>query len=985
VNNKDINLLNVIEDQMKILFTQRINFVVKRSLRLIITASLVFTTLLAWSEPADMYVGINQSPASDKTVELPNDFKLNLIKYNKEDYLLAYNVFIMNGSVNLAFEVASAAVKQRPKSIFWRKKLAQAALWSGHSEVALEQWMYFINNNITPDLYVANALKLSAQLYDYDTQAALIHRQLLKAPEDTQLLLKYSIALQNQGYPKDALRFLKRIPNAENNPAFLEQFDNVAKGLDNPSLQRYYLEQWRKIDGKNLKPAMELAELLYSQGDIAGAYKIYNSMANLPGNKIAFWRSYAAISLLTGQSQSAIDAYKQLLQKDALDSSSLLQMIRLEEESGQKESAYRFAKTAYQQDKNPLLIPVILSLGEQLLKWQEMRSFLAELPQEEIDKLEAKPEFAIMFINMKVQLGLKAEARRSWLWVFERWPNLTIVQRAYLWFLMDTNELKQLDYTLYRWRGILQSKPDLWFEYAAGLTNIGQYSRSLNVMLRHRKEINVNYSYLVSFANLLAHNNLPYEAYYAGKKAYYLLRKEINEQSGRLSLTQHLFLTELLQEFGPAPLIYNLVLNLSGKLFKDPNVDNQIMAWALSSQSYSLASYIASIHTLYQRHTPPLMTLTLALVYNDRYAMADMLFHYPKILPHRDRVTAAVRTGNLKLAEEYAYIGLKEHPKDYEMYKLFEDTMLPRSDKFTLIGEMYGIANAQGPFARASARIFVTPSIAVMPYGTLWFPRIIDKNIIAYAPNVNEKTGVAVRKYIHRGWLQGNIGQRAGFKDFLMAKLGWHRVLTPKTNMTLSLGYHDIATETDRLLLGGLQNQLSLLLQTTINSYNMVDTRIQLKQFYGQEETFLGTGQDIQVRWQKKFYLDYPDWNINFYGTWAEYQNSNNPISGQLQRFIPPGDPIDTQFFMPIGYKEGGMTFGVGQQYKTSYTHKWRPFFEAGLLYSDPFGLGQIAMGGIGGSVFGRDHLALYGEYTFNQQQAQQRNYTIGIRYDNYF
>ena len=88
---------------------------------------------------------------------------------------------------------------------------------------------------------------------------------------------------------------------------------------------------------------------------------------------------------------------------------------------------------------------------------------------------------------------------------------------------------------------------------------------------------------------------------------------------------------------------------------------------------------------------------------------------------------------------------------------------------------------------------------------------------------------------------------------------------------------------------------------------------------------------------------------------------------------------------MPVNYTEGAITFGVGQQYRDSYTHSWKPFAEVGALYSIPFGLGPMAEGGIRGGVLGRDHLTIYARYSRNQQQVAQQNYTVGIRYDNNF
>jgi hypothetical protein len=281
--------------------------------------------------------------------------------------------------------------------------------------------------------------------------------------------------------------------------------------------------------------------------------------------------------------------------------------------------------------------------------------------------------------------------------------------------------------------------------------------------------------------------------------------------------------------------------------------------------------------------------------------------------------------------------------------------------------------------------MFVTPSISVTPFNIIWFPHILDYNQIAYTPRVDETAGVAVRKYIEKGWVQGSLGERSTFENNVVAKLKWEHQLTSKTVTRYSLNYHKRADETDILLIAGMENEAIARFETKFDEHNTYDGSFRAMQFLGQDRSYLGTGEEVSLHWQNKFYLEYPDWNINFYGTWAKFQNSNRPISKKLQRFVPADQTANTQFFVPQGYTEGGITFGFGQEYKEGYTHAWRPFAEAGLLYSHPFGLGQLAEAGIAGSVFGRDHLALFAEYGTNQQQASQEIYTIGIRYEKYF
>lgn len=941
---------------------------------------------------------------------------IKLTHFEPEIYKLAYDVFVLNGDVEFAYQVARVAVDHEQTSVPWRKKLADVSLWSGHAEVALQQWMYFITHGIDANVYREKALVLAGQLNDYDSQAVILRQEIQEQPGNQDLMLRYALVLQQQGYPKHAMTFVQGLPSAMQDKKALVVLATIAKNMDDPNLELYYLQKVTAIDPLDVKMQMQEASVYYSQGNFAKAQSIFDSLADKANPKdIEFWKAYAGMSDISAHPAPLIRAYHYLLSHNELDKSAFLQLIYLEESTGKTEAAYKDAKIAYARYHDLTLAKALLGLGSNLNQWQEVKQVLDGLSAMELQALQNEPDYAMLIASIYGHLNNMVAAFQQWETILQRWPTKGAVQQGYLWFLIDNDDRKQLEYTLRRWCRLIEANAEDWAVYATALTNVGEYPRALNLLLRHPQEVNKSFRLLLDVANLFVQNNNDYAAYYLQRRAFYLLLNEISAQgSSPMSLVQSLAMAELLRAFAPASASYNFIRYLSEKYPGVSEVNRQVIAMALENKSYSLARIMMRAERIQGLNTPPWMQLTLALEENDTDWIRAILFDAPKILPHRDRVTAALRTGNIKLGEQYAYQGLSEHPKDNEMYDLFTDTMLPRSDKVSLgLGyQDYGIV--AGALPGLSGRFFVTPSVALLPYTVAWLPKSKAPNLITNVPTLDGMVGLRVRKYIEHGWVQANIAENHSLKSFFGLSGTWYRQnLVHKLDVFFSLDLHQQADETTTLLLGGMKNDADLILHYYTDSRNLYDFQTQIGQFLGQDGSHLGTGEEIYAHWRHKFYLSYPDWNINLYGSSLNYQNRQGvALSPLLQRLVPPGGGSGIGFYMPVNDLTAALTFGFGQEYAVEnyfgyvrredidiYSHAVRPYAEAGVGYSRAFGWGPIVQAGLAASIFGRDHLALYGQYEQNQQQVNQVGngqqpsnqqgaqtyYIIGMRYDYYF
>ena len=122
----------------------------------------------------------------------------------------------------------------------------------------------------------------------------------------------------------------------------------------------------------------------------------------------------------------------------------------------------------------------------------------------------------------------------------------------------------------------------------------------------------------------------------------------------------------------------------------------------------------------------------------------------------------------------------------------------------------------------------------------------------------------------------------------------------------------------------------------------------------------------------------------------THFYHHRGELSEKAEELIPPdtdGTTIatGTNFYLPKDFTRYGASFGFGQGYRENYTHAWRPFAEVAIFNNTRFGYGGAVNGGIAGSVFRRDHLALYYTRSIGLDAADQSDYIFGLTYRIYF
>ena len=325
-----------------------------------------------------------------------------------------------------------------------------------------------------------------------------------------------------------------------------------------------------------------------------------------------------------------------------------------------------------------------------------------------------------------------------------------------------------------------------------------------------------------------------------------------------------------------------------------------------------------------------------------------------------------------------------QHNEALNEYNVLLQSGMP-DEKYLLCEEFYQYGPVQGPRTYLAGTYFVTPKFSITPYTLDWFVMLNQKTEMATTPTPDLIGGIKARLFNEHGFTELDVARRKSLETFTTAKLSGEYAIVHDLTAIWDLGYHQLSDDTAFMYEGGYQNDATLQLNYTLSQYDFIDLEVAQKYFYTQDNRYLSSGNTEEVSVEHFFWLEYPDLSLRFYNRDNQYRPKTTQLSGPILKFIPPDEDgvIDTNVdqAIPPTATEFGLRAQVGMKYQEEYTHSYKPFASFTVMYNSSTGMGHVYDVGLAGSVFGRDHLALYYENGTNQAPGVQKELLIGLSY----
>ncbi len=407
-----------------------------------------------------------------------------------------------------------------------------------------------------------------------------------------------------------------------------------------------------------------------------------------------------------------------------------------------------------------------------------------------------------------------------------------------------------------------------------------------------------------------------------------------------------------------------------------------VLAWSMSSESNELARAWLARQYAKQLQRPAYAEIAIALDSNDMDKVDRLLERRMGRLAVTSQIDANRRLGRLSTAQTQAFEAQDRARTDDGLQDTLQDALLFNAQAI----ESKVTSLRQKPLNydeySLGAGVRLWDGYALNANSVLRDQHSTDRTQLNNVPASDRHTEVAL-SYRDTGkqWLLG-VGHRDALLSFDTVRLAADWNQEGRVSYNTLLGYNQPASESAQLRVGGMKDVASLGATWRLGLREFVSGRVEYSRFHGQDRSGLGHGMVYDVEAGYRIRTQYPDYTVRVVATRGSYSAKAGALTPVMQRLLPAGNvPGSSDFYMPQSFTQAGILFGFGTDLVESYSRKWRPFMEIGLLHDTRAGSNFHGQIGVAGSVFGSDHLSLYIQHDTAALNAGTPLTEVGLRY----
>jgi len=423
-------------------------------------------------------------------------------RFDSAYYELAHTAFLGNSDLKHALKLAQNAVSQDPENIVWRERLAHIAEWSGQPKLAIVHWRWLALHQ-GKESYWQAWMRLALDLFDYEAQVIGLERDWKLSGKQEKYARKIIQLYEHLGQPEDALAWLDRNGNEAKNPELLLLSAELLTGMgrDEEARARYRRYLSRNTASPDL--AVTIAAILQRAELYQEAFDVLvRSQAQAkPGHEM-FWLNLGELAWILKRHDEAEIAYRYL--SDAPDAD-LNHQIRLFQVLKQRDQRLA-ARTSEQYWLKNGRIELFLSAAETyaaLKDWQAVQRLYKLTDAPKWREYKNHLRYVALRAEMFKQLGNFIAAEHDYRFLAARYPNDLAIKESYLWLLIDTLKLNQLDVLMQQWKKTLPRTPSLLDAFAAGNLVLGRPDQALILYERMEKSHSGDELWLLNYAATL--------------------------------------------------------------------------------------------------------------------------------------------------------------------------------------------------------------------------------------------------------------------------------------------------------------------------------------------------------------------------------------------------------------------------------------------------------------------------------------------------
>ena len=947
----------------------------------------VLATLLNWVLPS-AFAGDAPDPA------LSRDAMIGMRPYNRQDYELAYEVFLENQNLNDAYRVAAAAVYQVPNDITWRERLAQISEWSDRPNDALQQWLYIARRTGRPEAWQA-VLRLAPGLFDDEALLEALRYQATRAKLTDDQVRAVVDAYERVGRPREGIAFLEREYARRPSPILLDQQAYLMERMGD--LDGAIAAYRRLIDryGATTDRIAKLASLLIARGNPKEAYALLERHSkNVPPQDADYWRLLSELAWQLQEDVGAERAYRVLADTGKATPDDIERLITLVQ-ARQPDIAAQLAEAAYARYGTPQFLMIALRIHSERRDWVALRRLFSSMTPEAQRTLERDAEFLLLRAEYRAATGSPDLALADYRGALRIDPANRYARIALLWFLIDRRDITALKAEMREATARGKNDPEFDGVLGAAWLTLGEPARAVEYFARVLKRNPDDYLWLMNYADALEQNNQADMAWRVRRHAWMKVRQELAKRKGDARPPLELLQAHarLATQFTPGDPAMAVMRNL---LRQDQSIDMRsadprrrgidagtrelVLSWLISDEQWIAAR--AWLWKQYGRNLakPAWAESNVALAENDVETLQRLLDEQADALPRYDRHEAARRTQQYRLAQDVAFKSLERIPNDDEMHLRLTQSVLDMVNSVEVGYTNFRRGLISGNEYSGELGVWLSPRLRLSFDVSVMDQHTIDTAVLATVPSHDRLFGVTAL-FRHRvGETRLSVFSRDALSTTTGLRVSYQRPLGPRITGRVGVTYNDRAPETSALAAGGVRDRAYLDAEYTLSKREYVLGELWGARYYTQERTFIGSGYGLDWEVGHRFRTEYPDLHVRLAGSLNHFDASGSGDAATA--ILVPGGTIPTaSFFLPPSFAVYGVYTGFGTFYQTNYTRAIRPFADVGLNHNTVTGAGYSALVGLSGSVIGADRLTVYASTGKGGNGTGLLSREVGVRY----
>jgi polysaccharide biosynthesis protein PelB len=945
----------------------------------------------------------------------------------RADDELAFRVFVANGRLGEAADVARAVLAREPDSIPWHERLAQVATWNNEPHVALDAYFWLARTR-NDEASWQQVLRLAPALQDDRALLAALQHESNQARSDTRAdrqrqlewIDKFVAAEERLADPRAGMEFLASHARGALRRPVLERYAALAERAGNDELA---LQTWQTLErdfGPEPAYALKIAITLYGQGRFPEALSTLESAKNVaaarPKDTEDFWRFYAALGRIVQRPPVIVEASRHLLASGRETSGDLDQMI--DALDAQPLDAGRVAEFAFRRTGELRDLQLAVYHYTRAHAFGRVAALFDSLTPEQRTQVEREPAFLLARSQYWQYVDEPARALQDVRAALRHDPDNAEASAAFVWLLNDQGSETELRAVLRSYRFRATNDPALAGAFAAAYLRLGDARAALHYLRLNAQSRGDDPLWQLSVADARELNGQIDEAWRVRRSVWATLhRQQINRTKPSqyapdeyntlrvrfIALTDHFagsdasrhLLIELLREDTQADAAPSeQVASELGDLSMLPPATAKeltrrtrhysaaareaVLAWSQSHNAYGFERDWLEWHYAQGLSRPSYASAAIALADNDPSELSRLLDDPSERLPLQTKIAAELQTGRIEAAQRDAFEAQSLLPDNDLMHATLVDAILPTAQA---IAPGFRVVH-EGPLSfvegSLAAGIRITPTLS-------FAFRYTDRaqhgdDSLPGVPGHDRRFEAVLRRFGTDDRETLVVGRRSALVDLTTLRLEGSFFDKRPLSFSFALGRNQEATESAQLQVGGVKDNLVAAVSFRPDPHIFSRARVEYDRFYGQDRSYLGHGTIFDIDAGYKLRSDYPDYSIRVVFTHGQYSANGTP-GALLQRLVPDGTPFSAQQFVPNTFTQAALLVGFGNGLMEGYSHAWRPFIEAGPLRDSRAGWGERVTAGVVGSVFGADQLGFYVTHSSASQNHSTPVTEVGVHY----